>query len=419
LIPVDREDVLDTALSILDRFAGRTGVRGRFVALYLGFRRMGPAIRPLGDAAATPASEIEQFMDQLFIKTHRPEPFVVLTAPFGQSTSPSAPYSTRSGQIAPDNKYPTNTWRNNFAIQKGIGCPASEGVIIANLASPGLRLACPHMEMDPEGRHVCGIQNTAYRGDEHSIWLRMTGGGYQSVDLDNPAVYGDYLAPAGEPIPVFPLIAALYVRAELAAYPARPTVGIPDFAEDFGFTLDQVEALFNCDPDHGDNAEIIARVQGTVRTPQMLIADPAIAAGPAAGPMPIVNPAAEINTGVGAELAVAGELTGHGWSVVYRGNQRGFGYDLEASTDEHVLRVEVKSSYGFTTPELTEAEWMAAQQWGDAYVLAVVDFFGSQKQTIWYVRNPAVAAIPVELTQLVFRLPRADVRSLGTEAEFL
>ena len=83
-------------------------------------------------------------MDRLLLKRHRPEPFVVLTAPFGGSTSPTAPYSTRSGEMAPGHAYPTNTWRNNFGIQKGIGRPAEPEVIRRNLDDPAVRLACPH-----------------------------------------------------------------------------------------------------------------------------------------------------------------------------------------------------------------------------------------------------------------------------------
>ena len=40
--------------------------------------------------------------------------------------------------------------------------------------------------LDPEGRHLCSVRDTAYRGEEHSIWLRLSDGGYQVVDLDHP-----------------------------------------------------------------------------------------------------------------------------------------------------------------------------------------------------------------------------------------
>lgn len=421
MIPIERVDVLDTALEVLERFGTEVDVRGRFVALYLGLRLMDGAVAQLGPGAGTPAGEIEQFLDRMWTKTHRPEPFVVLSAPFGGSTSPSAPYSARTGVVAPGRSYPTNTWRNNFAIQKGIGCPAEPNVIDRLLRDPNVRLACPHMAIDPEGRHLCSIAGTGYRGEEHSIWLRMTGDGYQAVDLDLPAVWEGYLRPEGAVIPIFPLIAVLYCMTPRGVYPDRQTVGIPDFSADFSFELDAVESIFDCDPESPANTALLARVEGVPITVPVAAAAGAESApeAPLAGTLPALSPAGEINTGVGAELAVAADLRGQGWQVLYRGNQRGIGYDLEATRDGQMLRVEVKSSVGFTTAELQESEWEAAQRHGDEYVLAVVDFYGSERQSIWYVRNPAANAVPVERGTRVFKLVRADIHLLGTDAEFL
>jgi hypothetical protein len=417
VIPPNRPDVLEAGLDILEEFGRRTSVRGRFVALYLGLRLMGDGMTPLGAPGATRAHEIEGFLDRMWAKTHRPEPLVVLTAPFGGSTSPTAPYSTRSGEFAPGHQYPTNTWRNNFNIQKGIGCPAEPQVIDRLLRNPAVRLACPHMQTDPEGRYVCGIAGTAYRGEEHSIWLHMAEDGYQVVDLNLPAVHRPYLRPGDEPIPLFPLIAALYCLSPADVYPPRQRVGIPDFGLDFGFAVEQVEELFDCDPESPANAALLTLVEGVPVPPPP--APPLPGEEPAPGPLPDLPPDAVLNTGVGAELAVAAQLGRHGWEVRYRGNQRGLGYDLEAAHDGHTLRVEVKSSVAFTNPELREAEWEAAQRYGDEYVLAVVDFYGSDEQSIWYVRDPAAAAIPVERTTTIFRLVRGDIMAVRTEAEFL
>ncbi len=417
MISTTRVDVFETGCSILEAFGTRTNVRGRFVALYLGLRRMGPQLSGLGSGASTATVEIEHFLDSLYTKTHRSEPVVVLTALFGGSTSPSAGYSARTGETAPGNKYPTNTWRNNFNIQKGIGCPAEADTITGLLQDPSIRLSCQHMAVDPEGRYTCSLASAAYRGDEHSIWLRIVpAGGYQVVDLDNPSVYAGYLSPSGHRIPIFPLLAALYGFAPASAYPQRPTVGIPDFAQDFRFTLQQVEELFDCDPDSPANADLLAIAQG-----QMVVGDPLqfeVAEQPNQM-MPVLGVIMAMNTGVGAEIAVAEELVANEWFVVYRGNQRGYGYDIEATRDGQSLCIEVKSSVGFTSPELTEAEWNAAQIHGDAYVLGVVDFYGSDEQVIWYLRNPAANAIPAERTTTLYRLTRGDIYPLGTDAEFL
>lgn len=430
MIPRDRIDVLEAGLAALEGFAQRSGARGRFIALYLGLRRMGGALADLGSEETTRSREIEQFMDRLLTKAHRAEPLVVLTAPFGGSTSPTAPYSTRTGAVAPGNRYATNTWRNNLSIQKGVGCPAEPETIRGLLANPALRLACPHMASDPEGQHLCTLEGTAYRGEEHSIWLRKTDEGWQKTDLDDPAAYGTYLAPGGERIPVFALIAVLYCDAPGDAYPERGVVGIPDFAVDFGFSVEQVEAIFDCDPGHPDNAAVLRATEKPRAAPMAApsastpapspggaATQPAAERGPV--PLPALSEPMLANSGLGAELAVAADLEAHGWQVAYRGSQTGVGYDLEAEHDDVQLCVEVKSSVGFTTPELSESEWAAACEHGERFVLAIVDFYGSPQQAIWYVRDPAATAAPSERTTTIYRLPRAALQEESTETDFL
>ena len=372
----------------------------------------------MGQGGSVAASILQERLDEMFRKLHRTEPLVVLTALFGQSTSPTAPYSTRSGVQGLGNRFPTNTWRNNFGIQKGVGCPADPDTIAHLLRSDGVRLACPHMSLDSEGRHMCGIKGTVYRGEEHSIWLRMTPRGYQIVDLNLEAVYSPYLLPGGQRIPIFPLIAGLYSYAPPEVYVSRAMVGIPEFAADFRFTFDEVEALFDCDPESPYNANLLGVVADHVGT--RFNTAPAVHQRTISpNELPTAIPHLEMNLGVGAEMAVAEDLERHGWVVGYRGNQRGFGYDLEATRDGAVLRIEVKSSIGFCTPELTEAEWQAAQMYGEEFALAVVDFYGSGQQTIAYIRDPAGLITPSAVPRTAFRLARAETIRLGINAVFL
>jgi len=164
---------------------------------------MGVGLAPLGSSGYTPPRDLETFLDDMFTKRHRPEPSVVLTAPFGGAGA-SGGYSTRTGDTAPGNQYATNTWRNNFGIQKGIGCPAEPSVIATLLESHDLRMGCPHMRLDDQERYVCGVTGTTYRGEEHSIWLRQRQGeGLQVVDLDLRTVTEGYLNPNGMKIPFF------------------------------------------------------------------------------------------------------------------------------------------------------------------------------------------------------------------------
>ena len=402
MIPVDRPDVLDSSLDILKNSRIK---RGRFVSLYLGLRRMrtetNSPLAELGSTHVTAASEIEQYLDRLYSKSHRENPLVVLTAPFGGGTSP---YSARTGTMAPGLMHPTNTWRNNFGIQKGIGCPAEPDVIERLLLDNNGRLACEHMVRNDEGKHLCNIRNTAYRGEEHAIWLRLSDDGYQVVDLDRPAVFQHYLRSAdNQQIPIFPLIGMLYCMALSGVFPDREQVGIPEFSDDFGFEHDQVQNLFNCDPEFAQNATILLRIEDSRVTVRQIFAVRGGADMHTALPggadvhtdrLPDEPLDAALNTGVGAEICIAKDLQSCGWNVRYRANQAGLGYDLEATRDEQILRVEVKSSVAFTQLELQESEWEAAQIHQDNYVLAVVDFYGSPKQSIWYVRNPAVHALP-------------------------
>jgi hypothetical protein len=428
VIAQDRQPVLEASLEALTAFGRPTSVRGRLVALYLGLRRMRDALAPLGSADSTPASDIERFLDDMFTKTQRAEPLVVLTAPFG-SRAANGGYSTRSGEIAQGHRYPTNTWRNNFGIQKGIGCPAEVEVVDRLLRDPVMRLACPHMRQDPDGQYVCSIENSTYRGEEHSIWLRRTGGGYQVVDLNLPNVYQPYLNPAGKSIPIFALIGALYSFAPATVYPARETVGIPDFADDFYFALEQIEEIFDVDPESEGNASVLqaAQVEAGPTPPQAPLTRAGLEAPlqrrtrlrRSSGELPPEADPIEMNTGLGAERLVAEQLVEHKWTVQYRGNERRLGFDLEAERTGQSLFVEVKSSVSFTDPELTQSEWTAAQHHGESYILAVVDFYGSDQQCVWYVRDPASSAITSPRTMSVFRLQRASIESLGTEAEFL
>lgn len=416
MIPVGNEEVFKSALGLLMAYGERTSIRGRFVLVYLGLRKMRHSLVPLGNPNSTTASEIEEVLDRLYTKTNRAEPLTVLTSPFGQSTSPHAPWSTRTNDVAPGNQYGTNTWRNNLNVQKGIGCPAEPETIQTLLDNPLVRLNCPWMRVDEEGRQQCGVTGTIYRGDEHSIWLRMTSDGYQVVDLDKPAVYEPYLAPKGNRIPIFALIPVLYHSAPSGVYPDRQIVGVPEFCDDFGLRTDQAVEMFDCDPDSRDNSEIIIMASSGTGTPLLR---PEPEATLEAKPLPAEPDPITLNTGVGAEIAVARELLAYNWAVSYTGNVRGVGYDLLATHGANTLHIEVKSSVSLCRPELTETEWKASQNYGDSFVLAIVDFYGSPGQQISYVRNPAANVIPITKQVNVFGVPRQDVATIGVGAEFL
>ena len=83
------------------------------------------------------------------------------------------------------------------------------------------------------------------------------------------------------------------------------------------------------------------------------------------------------------------------------------------------MRVEVKSAINRCTPELTENEWLAAQDHGDEYVLAVVDYFRGDAQNISYVRNPAANLDPTAVPSMAYRFNRTEVGNIAVDTPFL
>ena len=77
----------------------------------------------------------------------------------------------------------------------------------------------------------------------------------------------------------------------------------------------------------------------------------------------------------------------------------------------------MKSSVGACTPELTDEEWRAAKEYGEEFILAVVDFYGSPGQRIYYVRNPAANLVPAERQTVMYRFSRQEVSALAVDAD--
>lgn len=411
---------LESGLDALSRFRETGEVRGRFVAMYLGLRLMGESIAPLGSTSYTSVRTVEDFLDHMWTKTHKLSPRVVLTAPFGGG-GPGGGYSTVTGDRAPGNETATNIWRNNFGVQKGVGCVGDEGLIESLLETSGVRASCPHLSAEGDsGVLYCGLTEArpTYRGEDHTIWLRKTAEGLQVVDLNQDSTYRDYLLPNGRKIPVFALMAVLYCLAPAGVYPNRELVGIPDFASDFGFPLDRLEEIFDCDPESSLN-RLVLESGGQVSEAVATSESRTNGGGQGGGAVPLEAQAIASNSGLQAEIMVARLLTERGWTVSYTGNQRLAGYDLLAVRGPDVMRVEVKSSVGFTRPILTESEWFAAQSFADSYCLAIVDFVGSDEPDVWIILNPGETLQPVSSPVMQFRLRRSELDVLRTEIDFI
>lgn len=417
MIPVADKDVFNAGIAELGAFGAETNARGRFIALYLGLRRMRGDIAPLGSSAYTRTRLIEQEMDRMWMKTHVRPPRNVLTAPFGGSGT-NGGYSAATGITAPGRKGPTNTWRNNLNSQKGVGCVADASLISELILHNDPRAACPYFALDGD-QHYCQISKAHYRGEQHSIWLRRGEDGFQLADLDEPSLFEPYLRPSGQRIPVYALMAVLYGFAPAGVYPLRSQVSVEEFAADFGF--EDPASVFDCDRTSPRNVAVLGAL-GALGTSKHPNAPRGALANDTAGPptlnedLPDLHDAILLNSGISGELAVARRLASAGWQVFYTGNQPLLGYDLRAESGTSALHVEVKSSTGYVQPVLTESEWSAALRLGSSYVLALVDFVGTEAPTVRFVTNPASSIIPTQRDTTTYRIPATAFGVLATDA---
>ncbi len=233
----------------------------------------------------------------------------------------------------------------------------------------------------------------------------VPGGGYATVDTRRQQTFRGYVAPQGERIPLLPLIVALYHRADpgiaLGMHPR--TVDWARFATDFHFSTHELGAYFDASETHPGNAAVLAAQPSSgwvapAATPA--VADPVLPA------TEVLPPA--VNTGFEAEELVASALRARGWTCTNVSRQRP-GYDILAVRGRRTLYVEVKSSVGACSPELTAREWQVAGQRGADYVLAVIEHLqiGAPNRVHW-IRDPANHCTAMPRQQITHAIPRGS-----------
>ena len=112
------------------------------------------------------------------------------------------------------------------------------------------------------------------------------------------------------------------------------------------------------------------------------------------------------NDGYLAEQFVAEYFRQLEWDVVNVRN-RGFGFDLVAFRNQVLLRIEVKSSVGITSPELTEGEMNAALNYPESFVLVTVDNWDGEQGEITQYDNVVASMMPIqEITRVFYQLTR-------------
>lgn len=371
---------------------------------------------------------LQTLLDDLYAKASRPLNDCVLML-FENK------YLARTGLTAPTNTTSQNTWRNNFNLQKGIGCYAPPQVLASLTFLSQSRSDCQYLQPTVVGQlsgATCQLctSSARYRAEEHPKWLRIDpgGAGYAVVDLMNIPNFINYVAPNNQRIPLLPLIVALYYDA----LPGLATAGYHqvdslDFANNFNFSAPELAAYFDEDTANSHNCNLVQQFPGITYTPMAAQSQSISTARRVVGqrnssssrsatiPSPILSgtqvPPPGVNTGWEAEQFVAAVLRNHKWSVDDVSRQR-LGYDLLAHKGRQTRYIDVKSSLGYCSPTLTAREWQQAVTHGSLYVLAIIENFNASGQNvIFWVPDPAQVCSPRPTTVVQYSISRSSWQS--------
>jgi hypothetical protein len=404
------------ALASLARFTSGS-YYGRLVQIYLACKHYGRLIPRVGDAVGTDIAALQRLFDELYEKpSRRPGPSIAIL--FNDN------HLYRTGE-RPPGKGPSNIWRNNFNMQKGVGCFATAAEIVDPAFRNRRRAMCPHLVSasgNLEGA-TCDLDPRAaqYRREDHPKVFRI-----DPVTRDHfvydPSDINYYLrfvlAPGGRRLPIAPLIVALYYDSPLAA--GRTEVDINDFLLDFDYVGAEYTSYFDDDPALPEHAALRAAFPGMLSWTRVVVpaAPPTLPAIPVPvpgrrrkvpSPAIVSTPLAPPAGGYwwDAEQAVRQMLEADGWKVIDK-SRFGLGYDLLASKAGTVRYVEVKSSAGQCNPIMTDNEYLEARRLRHEYVLAVVENFDPKKPVVvLWVHDPAQLSFTARNVK-VFSLPRSQ-----------
>lgn len=429
MIPVTNSVLFQDALSCLriHKQSVGQGFKGRFIQVFLGLKFFQNSLPSMFAGSFVTTEVLQALLDDLYAKVSQPANHCVLSLFEGT-------YLARTGLVAPGNKGAQNTWRNNFNLQKGIGCYAPP----SDLSSPTFlnedRSQCRYLQTSLPGslndaRCSLCLSGAGYRGESHRKWLRIDpgGNGYAVTDLQNTPNFAPYVAPSGSRIPVLPLIVALYHDADPAlTLGSRTRVQLADFITDFNFSQNEFVAYFDDSTRHPLNAQLTrsaAWPRGASVGRPLPSQPPAMAARSrrtstrgsrtmVIPPSPNLTgtpaPPPNTNTGWEAEQYVAAALTAAGWTV-YIVTRQQLGYDIFAQKGSKKRYVEVKSSLGLCSPLLTAREWQQASYHLDSYVLAVVENFDPIGQNmVYWIPDPANRCVATPQTTISQSIARSS-----------
>lgn len=417
MVPVANRPLFDAAATSLQSYRIHVGRahRGRFIQLFLGMKFYQNVLPSMFSHQHVGVDVLQSLLDDLYAKASRPLHACVYMLFEGS-------YHARTGLTAPGHKVPQNTWRNNFHLQKGIGCYAPAQDLASQTFLDEPRRNCKYLLPSQPGSlagGVCRLQPSGaqYRREDHRKWLHVdpAGNGFSVVDLMNIDNFSPYVAPEGTRIPLLPLMVCLYYDALPGLVIAeRREVDTLDFMHDFNFSPQEAAAYFDDDPANQFNRKLLRRfktvsfrriatpvqrrrsTQRQVRSNAVVFTTSTEVAPPA------------VNTGWDAQQYVANALREHGWEVFDVSRQQ-LGYDLLAKRRRQTRYIEVKSSLGYCGPVLTAREWQQAIAHQELFVLAVIENFDptGTNRVNWIV-NPAAKCDGRIAHQVQYSILRTD-----------
>lgn len=368
--------------------------KGRLVLFFLGMKFHQNSLPSMFSGSFISSEVLQSLLDDLYAKSSRPPQSSVLIAFEGN-------YLPRTGIRRPGYKDASNTWRNHFHLQKGVGCYAPKGDLASQTFLDQPRVECRYLKPKAKGTlngARCSLCTTGqYRHESHRKWLQIdpSQNGFAVVDLQNIANFLPYIAPAGLRIPFWPFAVAVYHDADPGLVIGTRSVITPaEFISDFNLSVQEFEAYFDADASNAQNAAMLkgSAIKGGAVAPRSLLK--ATSKGTRAVPNQPVLFATQVappqvNTGWDAEYYVAAALERAGWSA-HVVSRQSLGYDVFAQKGRVKRYVEVKSSLGSCTPTLTSREWQQAAVHAGNYVLAVVENFSpSASNTVYWIPDPA------------------------------
>jgi hypothetical protein len=424
MIPINDPILFAEALDCLalhKRNVGRD-FKGRFIQIFLGMKFFQNSLPSMFSGSFVTTEVLQTLLDDLYSKISRPANDCVLSI-FENN------YLPRTGLIPPGRLSGANNWRNNFNLQKGIGCFAPPADLSSMTFLNEDRINCRYLNPTIPG--VLGhasctlcLTGASYRNESHRKWLKIdpTGNNYAIVDLQNIPNFLPYMAHDGKRIPILPLLIALYHEADPGVVlGTRTNVQLSEFMSDFNLSQAEYLAYFDDSMYNPANAKLVASsnwssgfILGSFMPPSPAAPTPVPTTGPSGRAAPLtpvltgtLTPPPGINTGWEAEQFVAAALLSDGWDAHVVARQQ-LGYDIFATKGLKKRYIEVKSSLGLCSPSMTAREWQQSKYHANCFVLAVVENFNPTGQNmIYWVPDPSNCCSSTPQTTISYSISRS------------